>query len=109
MLCAGMVGLLITALSLRGRMSGLMVLWTLTVFGTLVYGFYLSNYKYDDWDHFRTSLNITAGAFVALVASVTGLFRDAGCLSQRRSGGIICAWLKRRIGRLAEYCGRSSW
>jgi hypothetical protein len=74
MLCAGIVGLLIIALSLRGRMSGLMVLWTLAVFGTLVYGFYLSNYKYDDWDHFRTSLNITAGALVALVASVTGLF-----------------------------------
>ena len=74
MLCAGLVGLLIIALSLRGRMSALMVPWTLAVFGTLVYGFYLSSYKYDDWDHFRTSLNITAGALVALVASLTGLF-----------------------------------
>ena len=74
MLGAGIVGLLITALTVRGRMSALMVLWTLTVFGTLVYGFYLSSYKYDDWDHFRTSLNITAGALVALVASITGLF-----------------------------------
>lgn len=73
MLSAGIVGMAITVLSARGRMSALMVLWALTVFGTLVYGFYLSNYKYDDWDHFRTSLFLTAGALVALGASLTGL------------------------------------
>jgi hypothetical protein len=74
LLGAGLVGLAITAAVVTGRMPILMVLWTLAVFGTLVYGFYVTGYKYDDWDHFRTSLNITGAALVAFAGAVTGLF-----------------------------------
>ena len=74
LLGAGLAGLAITWMVFKGRMPALMVLWTLGVFGTLVYGFYLSNYKYDDWEHFRTSLNVTGAALAAFIGAVTGLF-----------------------------------
>lgn len=74
LLGAGLAGLAITWMVFKGRMPALMVLWTLGVFGTLVYGFYLSNYKYDDWAHFRSSLNVTGGALAACIGAITGLF-----------------------------------
>jgi hypothetical protein len=74
LLGAGVVGLAITVAAVRGRMTVPMALWTMAVFGTLVYGFYVTGYKYDDWDHFRTSLLITGGALVAFAGAVTGLF-----------------------------------
>ena len=73
-LAAGLAGGAITVLVASGRLPVLMVLWTTAVLGTLVYGFYISNYKYDDWDHFRTSLNWTGAALAAFVGAITGLF-----------------------------------
>jgi hypothetical protein len=75
LLCAGLAGLAVTMIvAISGRLPILMVLWTAAVLGTLFYGFYLSSYKYDDWDHFRTSLNLTGAAVAAFFGAVTGLF-----------------------------------
>ena len=74
LLLAGLAGLAITVLVARGRPPILMVAWTGAVLAVLVYGFYMSNYHYDDWDHFRTSLNLTCAAMAAFAGAVTGLF-----------------------------------
>ncbi len=71
---AGVAGAVITALVARGRMPVLMVMWMSAVLGTMVYGFYISNYKYDNWNHFRTSLNMTGAALVAFAGAISGLF-----------------------------------
>lgn len=74
LLAAGLFGLLATWLAASGRFPALQLLWTAIVFGTLVYGFYVTGYKYEDWDHFRTSLNMTGAALTAFAGAVTGLF-----------------------------------
>lgn len=74
LLGAGLFGLLATALAASGRFPALQLLWTALVLGTLVYGFYITGYKYDDWEHFRTSLNMTGAALAAFAGAVTGLF-----------------------------------
>lgn len=76
LLAAGVAGMAITALVTSGRLPVLMVLWTAAVLGTLVYGYYLSSYKYENWDHFRTSLNLTAAALVSFAGAVTGVFAN---------------------------------
>lgn len=74
LLGAGLAGLLITWLVASGRLAFLMVLWTAAVFGVLFYGFYITGYKYESWDHFTLTLYATAAAFVAFLAAITGLF-----------------------------------
>ncbi len=74
LLGAGLFGLAASALAATGRLLVLQLLWTAAVFGTLAYGFYWSNYKWDDWDGFRSSLNMTGAAFTAFIGAVTGLF-----------------------------------
>jgi hypothetical protein len=74
LLLAGIAGLVITVLAVKGRLKFLMVLWTAAVVGTMIYGFFLSSYKYDDYDHFRTSLLMTGAAFAAFLGSITALF-----------------------------------
>ena len=74
LLGAGLLGLAATAVSASGRFPFLQFLWTAIVFGTMVYGFYITGYKYEDWDHFRTSLNMTGAAGTAFLGAVTGLF-----------------------------------
>ena len=73
-LCAGLAGLAITVLAARGRLPLLMLLCTATVLGVMVYGYYLTNLKYDNWEHFRTSLNMTGAALASFAGAVTGLF-----------------------------------
>lgn len=74
LLGAGLFGLLASSLAASGRLPVLQLLWTAAVFGTLAYGFYWSNYKWEDYDGFRSSLNMTGAAFTAFVGSITGLF-----------------------------------
>jgi hypothetical protein len=74
LLLAGFVGLAVTVFAVQGRLRFLMLLWTAAVLGTLFYGFFLTSYKYDDWDHFRTSLQLTGAAFAAFLGAVTALF-----------------------------------
>lgn len=76
LLAAGLAGAVITVLAIGGRLPVLMVLWTAAVLGTLVYGFYISGYKYDDWDHFRTSLNLTGAALASFAGAITGVFAN---------------------------------
>ncbi len=73
MLCAGLAGLVITWTVASGRLAFLMVLWMGAVFGVLVYGFYLTGYKYDGWSDFTLALYATGAAFLALLAALTGL------------------------------------
>jgi len=74
LLGAGLFGLLASALAASGRFPILQLVWTAAVFGTLAYGYYWSNYKWDDYDGFRSSLNMTGAAFTALMGAVTGMF-----------------------------------
>lgn len=85
LLGAGLLGLAASAVSASGRFPILQFLWTAVVLGTVVYGFYVTGYKYEDWDHFRTSLNITGAAAVAFLAAVTGLFVKPTSTSSSRS------------------------
>ncbi len=83
LLCTGLAGFAITCIVVSGRWPFLMVLWTAVLLGTMVYGFYLSNYKYDDWSHFRSSLNLTGAAIAAFLGAVTGLFAKRQRMSSR--------------------------
>ncbi len=74
LLVAGIAGLVITAFAVRGRFKFLMLLWTAAVVGTMIYGFFLSSYQYEDWEHFRTALQMTGAAFTAFLGAVTALF-----------------------------------
>ncbi len=76
LLAAGLAGGVITVLVVSGRLPVLMVLWTAAVLGTLVYGFYISGYKYEDWDHFQTSLNLTGAALASFAGAITGVFAN---------------------------------
>jgi hypothetical protein len=71
---AGAVGLAITALVASGRMPVLMLLWMAVVFGTMVYGFYLSGYRYNGWEEFKSSLYWSGGALAALLGAISGVF-----------------------------------
>lgn len=77
LLAAGVFGLLATVLAAKGRLPFLQLVWMAVVFGTMVYGFYLTGYKYEDWDHFRSSLQLTGAGATAFLAAITGLFRKS--------------------------------
>ena len=74
LVAAGVLGLLSTFLAATGRFAFLQFLWMAVVLGTLVYGFYFSNYTYDDWEHFKWSLYLSGATLLAFLGAITGLF-----------------------------------
>ena len=67
----GLVGLLCTIPAMTGALRWLFPLWALVVLGMMVRGFYLSSYSFADNAEFRFSLWLTAGAFIAFLASLS--------------------------------------
>jgi len=65
------LGLGSLCLAYRGKVRILFRLWTLAVFGLLAYGYFFTNFGFNDSDHFRTALLITVGALIALIGSWT--------------------------------------
>jgi hypothetical protein len=66
---ANLAGLIAVIMAVRGRMRPLLALWALIVFGVMVYGFFISGYRYADAEHFQQALLLVGGALLALIGS----------------------------------------
>lgn len=73
----GLAGLLCTIPAMTGALRWLFPLWTLVVLGLMVRGFYLSSYSFADNVEFQFSLWLTAGAFIAFLASLSLLTKKS--------------------------------
>lgn len=71
----GFAGLLCVALAMLGTLRWLFVLWTLVVLVMMFRGFFLSSYIFPDEGQFKFACWLTAGAFIAFLASLSLLGR----------------------------------
>jgi hypothetical protein len=65
-----LIGLVSVALAAKGKLKWLFALFAFYVFGQMVYGFYIGPHRFEDYDDFRGSLNLSSGAFVAIAGAV---------------------------------------
>jgi hypothetical protein len=70
-LILGVAGLLCVVLAMLGTLRWLFVLWTLVVLVMMFRGFFLSSYAFPDEGQFKFAIWLTAGAFVAFLASLS--------------------------------------
>lgn len=77
LLCMGLLGLAAVALAASGKFRQLLPLWTFAVLVALVWGYLVSNFKYDGYDDFRTSIHLILAQFGAFGASVSQAMRKA--------------------------------
>lgn len=70
----GLAGLASVFLTARGISRVPLALWNGIAFGIMVHGFFISNYQFDDAEHFRSALQMTAATAVSVLGSVMPLF-----------------------------------
>ena len=74
-LILGVVGFLCVLLAVFGTLRWLFVLWTLFALVMMFRGFFMSSYSFPDDAQFKFAVWLTAGAFVAFLASLSLLGR----------------------------------
>jgi len=72
-----LIGLLSLFLAVRVKTRILFRLWSLIVFGLLVYGYFFAKYTFIHMDHFRDVALLTLGALLALCGSWTKVPKKA--------------------------------
>ena len=72
-----LLGLVSLLLAVRGKTRLLFRLWTVAVFGLMVYGYFFTRYGFDNLDDFRNTLLLTLGALIAAVGSWTKVAKKA--------------------------------
>lgn|GEM_PF-431320 len=67
----GLIGLVIVALTFRGILRFLFLIWSLVVLYLLVNGYFLNTtYRFGGEDEFRFAIYLSLGAFVAFLGSI---------------------------------------
>lgn len=77
LLYGGIFGLLATTLAASGKFRLLLPVWTFAVLVTMVWGYLVSNFKYEGYDQFRESINLILAQVTAFGASVSQALRKA--------------------------------
>ncbi len=77
LLYGGIFGLIATSLAASGKFRLLLPVWTFAVLVTMVWGYLISNYKYEGYDQFRESINLIMAQFTTFGASVSQALRKA--------------------------------
>ena len=64
-----LLGLISAYLALRGRLRGLLFLWTLSVAGLLIWGFFLTPYVFTPAFPFNSAAWLSIAAFFAMIGA----------------------------------------
>lgn len=75
LLVAGIAGIFAVWCAIRGKAKGLLPLWNLVTLGVMLYGYYAGSYKFEGMDEFRTVSWATGGNALAMLGSLSQLFR----------------------------------
>lgn len=71
LLVASLFAIAATALAAKGKLPGLLALWSVAVFGVLAYAYFYGSHKFDGMDDFRSTLNLVMVQFVAASGAVS--------------------------------------
>lgn len=71
----GLAGIASVALAAKGLSALPQLVWNLISFGTMAYGFFVSNYKFDDADHFKNALQLTSANGASAVGALMAALR----------------------------------
>ncbi len=72
-----LLGLVSLFLAIKGKLRLPFRIWTVTVFGVMAYGYFLTSYGFNSPDDFRNALLLTLGALIASAGSWTKVAKKA--------------------------------